>query len=76
MEEQRESLSIIDQYFIVLTYRTVNALKYGHGRIFFNCLFWKKLFNKNAINSHFSFFGLIMAYPWPYFRAFTVYDDQ
>jgi hypothetical protein len=34
---------------------TVNALKYRHGAIFFNYLFWKKLLNKNAINSHFSF---------------------
>jgi hypothetical protein len=40
----------------VLFLHTVNALKYGHARIFFNYLFLKKLFNKNAINSHFSFF--------------------
>jgi hypothetical protein len=49
--------------------------------LFFSTIFfWKKLFNKNAINSNFSFFfGLIRAYPWRYFRewryfrAFTVF---
>jgi hypothetical protein len=38
---------------------TVNPEIQPPGALFFNLLFWKKLFNKNAINSHFSFF-------WPY----------
>jgi hypothetical protein len=38
---------------------TVNPEIETPGLLFFNLLFWKKLLNKNAINSHFSFF-------WPY----------
>jgi hypothetical protein len=35
---------------------TVNPLIEPPGALYFNLLFWKKWFNKNAINSHFSFF--------------------
>jgi hypothetical protein len=42
---------------------TVFLLINGHVRLFFNHVFWKTLLTKNAINSHFSFFGLIKAYP-------------
>jgi hypothetical protein len=38
----------------------VNPLIEPPGALYFNLLFWKKLFNKNAINFYFSFFvGLI-----------------
>jgi hypothetical protein len=40
---------------LIMNLNTVNPPIEPPGALYFNLLFWKKLFNKNAINSHFLF---------------------
>jgi hypothetical protein len=41
--------------------------------VFFSTvIFEKNCLTKMPLNPIFHFFGLIRAYPWPYFRGFTV----